>query len=298
MAEVIFRTKLKRLTNASHYALAEQILKSINAEYGVASHMQHSLTLLQNAITEEKNYIYKVTDTNQSERLQELISIQNKYFTSISFILKTFSEFPPEESYRANADMLYSQYKAHMSKRENKTIGDWIGSAKALCAIWSTNESKQAFDAIQLTHIFEKINSNQYVIDDFYAKYLRDVAERGYSKSAYYRTNTDKYMAIVCSDLHVQTINSDSNIARMAEALIEGLNAMINRFGGHRSDDSQSEPSDVEPMSSNDAEVSSFSAIEDEEKSMKEMNNDQQVMQTGNASKINSISNGYDELIE
>lgn len=298
MAEVIFRTKLKRLTNASHYALAEQMLIRINNSFIVAGHMQESLKLLQSALNEEKGYVYKVVDTNQSERLQELISVQNKYFTSISSMLKTFSEFPPEESYRSHADKLYSQYKAHMSKRDEKTMGDWIGSSKALCDIWGQQESVASFEAIQLKQVYEKIRDNQQVIDTFYSNYLHDVAERGYSKSAYYRTNTDKYMAIVCSDLHVQTINSDANVARAAEELIEGLNAMINRFGGHRGEDAQNSNETEENGTEENGVKTPISPIEAEEIAIREMNNDQFALESGNTKQINSISEHYDELIE
>ena len=298
MAEVIFRTKLKRLTNASHYALAEQMLNKINASFNIAGRMQHSLTLLQKAIKEECDYVYKVVDTNQSERLQELISVQNKYFTSIASILKTFSEFPPEESYRSHADKLYSQYKAYMSKRESKTMGDWIGSARALCSIWHSSEYAASFEAINLTHIESKIYNNQQDINSFYTKYLSDVADRGYSKSAYYRTNTDKYMAIVCSDLHVQTINDDANVAKDAETLIEGLNAMINRFGGHRSEEeSGNEENPVEPIAPNSLQAP-YDDVEAEENAIREMNNDQQALENGNNKQLNSISNSYDELME
>ncbi|MCF0239085.1 MAG: hypothetical protein HUJ62_01320 [Streptococcus gallolyticus] len=297
MAEVIFRTKLRRLTNASHYALAEQMLNKINSEFIVAGRMQHSLTLLQNAIAEEKKNIYKVVDTTQSERLQEMISAQNKYFTSISSMLKTFAENPIDETYRVNADKLYGEYKAYMSKRDEKTIGDWIGSAKALCQIWGTDESTQSFDAIQLKNVRDKIITNQNAINDLYSKYLSDVADRGYSKSAIYRTNTDNYMTIVCSDLHVQTICEEPNVAARAELLIEGLNAMINRFGGRRPEEEMPANSSDEELAAEPLHTISENDIDDEENVMAVMNSEQKSVKEGNQKTIDDISETYDNMV-
>ena len=300
--ELIYRTKLRRLTNQAHYTLINDIYMWCRLKSKVHQKLSQPVNVLLACYEKEAEYVNKRIDKSLTKKLKDAIKLQNKQITALYKMIKYKADTATDVDTEAETRYLVSVFETYMKDRAKKTLAEWIGAERLMCDFLADDRGFHAFDRIKMVDQLNDLCAQRDVIDAFYREIKTNMVESGYTKIAQYRQASDAavgYLAATYTCL-LNDVNTQESEKVIIREELDGLNFMIENYSTHRSNNSDD---DTQPENSTDnAEIvpslkaetpTSTTTIEDEENAIKESEEEANSLNSKSLRTMKNIAERY-----